>query len=157
MAMLNQKKFLVQAPALDSKASSLSYPMLPNHLMLNMLQQQHQHHQHVSHSLSQSQEALMRPKFGYPVHVEEENEMLLENELKTAAKLNESVEDGGDVGQSNENSNDVDNEVIEVVEKSGERTWPSRQLLSSLSTANIVGAQNRHNFRDNQFYRVSEI
>jgi hypothetical protein len=47
--------------------------------------------------------------------------------------------------------------VIEVVEKSGERTWPSRQLLSSLSTANIVGAQNRHNFRDNQFYRVSEI
>ncbi len=126
-------------------------------------QQQNQQHEQSIHTFRESQEALMRPKFGYPVHVEEENEMLLENELKIAAKLNESGgssavdigEGNGNIDRSNENSpNHDENDVIEVVEKSSERSWPNRQLLSSMSTANIIDSQNRLNYRDNQFYRV---
>ena len=67
-------------------ASSLSFPMMPNQLMLNML-----------NSTKQSKDVQAKetcrqsiPKFGHAVHAEEENGMLLENELKTAAKFNDS-------------------------------------------------------------------
>lgn len=126
--------------------------MLPNHMMMNVLEMQNK--------LDQSEGTLQQqPKFGYPVHVEEENEMLLENELKNAAKLNtnahsEMMSCEKSVGDGSSND---ENDMMKIFNKN-EHDW-ARRVGVSTSSANIRRQYGRFDdrhphFRDNQFYRV---
>lgn len=119
---------------------SLSYPTLPSHLINNMINTNKQ-----NSDLTQSiEQGLKKPKFGHAVHVEEENEMLLENELKIAAKLNED--------SSNEDTN---TEMID--EPSSTRLW-NEHRESSVSMSISDMRQSNGGFykkQTNQFYLVS--
>lgn len=142
-------------------APSLSYPMLPNQLMLNFQKQQQQNQS--SHIYAESSATSNKPKFGHAVHVEEENEMLLENELKIAAKLNDThtalLSTNTSSDKSNESSSNEETDVCEMpLRNSYSSLFGNRSLLASTSVANINQqnlrfGRNHHPHYVNQFYQ----
>lgn len=91
-SQMNQAQETVKLP------SSLSYPSISNYPKSNKYENKN--------SLVSSS-----PKFGHIVHVEEENEILLENELKNAAKQNENVVKSQNLYYSNEDMDCVNTDV----------------------------------------------
>ena len=125
LMLLNQSK---QAkPNSYSSSSSLSFPMLPNpsySSKFNKLKSDESKHESVM------------PKFGHTAHVEEENELLLENELKNAAKINDANAKSLYEYQPSANSMSVDDdeETLQESESRKQDAYNSQHRLERASS-----------------------